>query len=44
MTVAKLLQAYIDKKRAIAKTGAPSEVTTGKLKPAQTAGTDNAGK
>jgi hypothetical protein len=43
MTAAKLLQQYIDKKRAQAKVGKPSEVSTGKL-PAQTAGTANAGK
>jgi hypothetical protein len=35
MTVAKLIQAYITKKRQEAKTGTPSDVSTGKLQPAQ---------
>jgi hypothetical protein len=45
MTVAKLIQAYITKKRQEAKLGDRNEATvsTGKLDPAQTAGTKNNG-
>jgi hypothetical protein len=43
MTVAKLIQAYISKKRLLAKTGEASAVSTGKLKPEQTAGTNTNG-
>jgi hypothetical protein len=45
MTVAKLIQAYTKKKRAEAKLGDRNEATvsTGKLEPAQTAGTSTNG-
>jgi hypothetical protein len=45
MTVAKLIQAYITKKRPEAKLGDRNEATvsTGKLEPAQTAGTNKNG-
>jgi hypothetical protein len=44
MTVAQLLQAYIQKKRQQAKTGTPSDVSTGKLTPAQNGSNSDAPK